>query len=100
MPYVFIDEENYDEESMGGAADVVERAELDTVLTERDELRVQRDDAVARVDSLTNELNEVKDRYARHVISGAEIRQRAMVDTRKDSRPQSFDELFSQRTSD
>ena len=100
MPYIFIEDDAYDAETMGDAADVVERSEFDGACAERDELRTQRDEAVARADDLDRELKDTRDRYARHVITAAEIKQRAEHDTKKDGRPQSFEELFANRTSD
>lgn len=100
MPYIFIEDDAYDEESMGAPADVVERDEFSRVEEERDQYRNDRDAAVKRADELDAELRDTKDRYARHIITAAEIQKRTERDTRKDGRPQSFKELFEMRTSD
>lgn len=100
MPYFFIDDDNYDKETMGEPADVVSREEYDTLIAERDELRTERDGAAVRIGELSDELQNVKDSYAKHVITAAQIVERASVDTQKDGYAQSFEELFSKRTSE
>lgn len=100
MPYFFIDEDNYDKDTMGEPADVVTRDEYDKVTAERDELRTERDGAVASVDKLSEELQNVRDSYAKHVITAAGIVERASHDTQKDRNAQSYEELFSKRTSE
>lgn len=97
MPYLFIEDENYDSETMGAPADVVERSELDAVIAERDEVRAERDAAAVSIETLTGELADLRDKYTRHIISGATVVKRAEEDAKKDSRPQSFEELFKLR---
>lgn len=98
MPYVFIEDENFDEESMGAPADVVTRDELNTLAQERDDLRTQRDEAVALADNLSAELQDARDRYARHVITNGEIMNRVKQDVIENGTAQSFEELFTDRT--
>lgn len=98
MPYVFIDDENFDEESMGAPADVVTREDFNTLQQDRDDLRVQRDEAVALADSLSAELKDARDRYARHVITNGEIMSRVKQDVMENGTAQSFEELFTDRT--
>mgnify|MGYP001151737239 CR=1 FL=1 len=95
MPYVFIDDENFDEESMGAPADVVTREDFNTLQQDRDDLRVQ---AVALADNLSAELKDARDRYARHVITNGEIMNRVKQDVIENGTAQSFEELFSDRT--
>lgn len=98
MPYVFIEDENFDEESMGAPADVVTRDEFNTLAQDRDDLRVQRDEAVALADNLSAELHAARDRYARHVITNGEIMNRVKQDVIENGTAQSFEELFTDRT--
>lgn len=98
MPYVFIEDENFDEESMGAPADVVTREEFNTLEQDRDDLRVQRDEAVALADNLSAELQDARDRYARHVITNGEIMNRVKKDVIENGTAQSFEELFTDRT--
>lgn len=98
MPYVFIEDENFDEESMGAPADVVTREEFNTLEADRDDLRVQRDEAVALADNLSAELQDARDRYARHVITNGEIMNRVKKDVIENGTAQSFEELFTDRT--
>lgn len=98
MPYVFIDDENFDEESMGAPADVVTREDFNTLQQDRDDLRVQRDEAVALADNLSAELKDARDRYARHVITNGEIMNRVKRDVIENGTAQSFEELFTDRT--
>ena len=97
MPYVFIDDENFDEESMGTPADVVTREDFNTLQQDRDDLRVQRDEAVALADNLSAELKDARDRYARHVITNGEIMNRVKQDGIENGTAQSFEELFTDR---
>ena len=98
MPYVFIEDENFDEESMGAPADVVTRDEFNTLAQDRDDLRTQRDEAVALADNLSAELKDARDRYARHVITNGEIMNRVKDDVIENGTAQSFEELFTDRT--
>ena len=98
MPYVFIDDENFDEESMGAPADVVTREDFNTLQQDRDDLRVQRDEAVALADNLSAELKDARDRYARHVITNGEIMNCVKQDVIENGTAQSFEELFTDRT--
>lgn len=98
MPYIFIEDDVFDPESMGEAADVVTREEFSTVEQERDALRTERDEAVGMVDTLNAELKDARDRYARHVITNGEIVNRARKDVIENGTAQSFEELFSDRT--
>lgn len=98
MPYVFIDDENFDEKSMGAPADVVTREDFNTLQQDRDDLRVQRDEAVALADNLSAELKDARDRYAHHVITNGEIMNRVKQDVIENGTAQSFEELFTDRT--
>ena len=98
MPYVFIDDENFDEESMGAPADVVTREDFNTLQQDRDDLRVQRDEAGALADTLSAEVKDARDRYARHVITNGEIMNRVKQDVIENGTAQSFEELFTDRT--
>lgn len=98
MPYVFIDDENFDEESMGAPADVVTREDFNALQQDRDDLCVQRDEAVALADNLSAELKDARARYARHVITNGEIMNRVKQDAIENGTAQSFEELFTDRT--
>ena len=60
MPYVFVEEliEGLEE------ADVVERSELETITSERDEARQQRDDAIERAVKAESDLTAQKEKFA------------------------------------
>ena len=60
MPYVFMEELPEGME----AADVVERSELDSTISERDEARQQRDDAIERAVQAEGDLQAQKEKYA------------------------------------
>lgn len=98
MPYIFVDDEHYDEDSMGAAADVVSRDDYSLLEKDRDELRTERDAAAERIGNLESELKESKDRYAKHVISAGAMVNRAKKDVIENGTAQSFKELFAQRT--
>lgn len=65
MPYVFMEElpEGFEE------ADVVERSELDSITTERDEARQQRDSAIERAEQAEGDLQAQKEKYANTFLS-------------------------------
>ena len=98
MPYMFIEDDAWDAESMGDPADVVPRADYATLEADRDELRTQRDAAAERIGTLEQELKDSRDRYARHVITQGDIVHRTKKDVRENSTAQSFAQLFSNRT--
>lgn len=98
MPYYWLDDENMPEDVE--PADVVEREEFQKVADERDTLREQRDEAVNRLDRVSAELEEERDRYAKRFLKPGMIVERAKRDTQKDSTAQSFAELWSKRTED
>lgn len=65
MPYIFVEELPEEVEE----ADVVERSELDSAITERDEARTQRDEAIERAVSAENDLAKQKEKYANTFLS-------------------------------
>lgn len=65
MPYVFVEELPEDAEE----ADVVERSELDSTITERDEARSQRDEAIERAEAAESDLEKQREKYANTFLS-------------------------------
>lgn len=89
MPYVF-----YDELPEGlEAADAVSSKEYDELLNTNADL-------AAQVDKLGRDLRESKKKYADAFTTANKVVQRHSADTRKDSSPHSFNELFAKRTGD
>ena len=60
MPYIFVEELPEDAQE----ADVVERSELDSAITERDEARSQRDEAIERAAAAESDLEKQREKYA------------------------------------
>lgn len=90
MPYVF--KEVLDEGEL--EADVVERADYDEVIRERDELVTQRDGLIERAETAEKGWRESRNKYADAFLTNP---QRGKDEQKKDSRPQSFEELFASR---
>lgn len=65
MPYIYVDELPEGTEE----ADVVQREEYDSVVTQRDEFESQRDDALAQIEEARNQVREAKAKYADMVLS-------------------------------
>lgn len=89
MPYVF-----YDELPEGlEAADAVSTKDYDELVSKNADLAGQ-------VDQLTRDLRESKKKYADAFTTANKVVKRHSADTRKDSGPHSFNELFAKRTGD
>lgn len=94
MPYIF--KEILDDEDV--AADVVERADYDTIIEERDQLMVQRDEAIERAEVAEKGWEESRNKYAdAFLTSPARVKKEQSSDVKRDRLPQSFNELFINR---
>lgn len=94
MPYVYRDELLEGET----AADVVERDVTDSIADERDAAIKARDAAIGERDSLMRELDEAKAKFANAFLTTPVQAKAAQAeDARKESRIQTFDELFKGR---
>lgn len=94
MPYIFV------EELMEGQteADVVERADYDAIITERDEVLTQRDTAIDRAETAESELKAQKQKYADAFFNTPEGAKRWQnEDVKKDGRVYTFNQLFEDR---
>lgn len=94
MPYVFREELMEDEQ----AADVVERSDYDAILQDRDELMVQRDDAIARAETAERGWEEARNKYAdAFLTSPARVKQEQESDVKRDGTVVSYEQLFADR---
>lgn len=94
MPYVFYDELPDGMEE----ADVVPRSELDALTAERDELVATRDELADHVSVLETDLRQSREKYAHAVLTSAErVKREQAHDVRRDSGPQTYEELFRAR---
>lgn len=94
MPYVYRDELGEDEV----AADVVERADYDAVIQERDELVTQRDGLVERAETAEKGWAESRNKYAdAFLTSPARVKREQEADVQQDSVPYSYQQLFDMR---
>lgn len=94
MPYVF--KEVLDEDEL--EADVVERADYDEVIRERDELITQRDGLIERAETAEKGWRESRNKYADAFLTSPQrVKDEQKKDVKRDSRPQSFEELFASR---
>lgn len=80
--------------------DAVHKSDYDTVISERDEIQSQRDEAIVRAEDAEKSLVELRDKYATTFLTtpnSAKAEQKA--DTIKDGRTptMSFKQLFSGR---
>lgn len=96
MPYVYHEDEEMQEGWEG--VDVVERSDYDTVITERDELRVQRDGLIERAEAAEQDAANMREKYANRFMTTPSIAKREQEeDVKRDGRPKSYEELFTQR---
>lgn len=94
MPYVF--KEVLTDEDV--EADVVERADYDTVIQERDQLMTQRDEAIERAEVAEKGWEESRNKYAdAFLTSPARVKKEQSSDVKRDRLPQTFNELFQRR---
>lgn len=94
MPYVF--KEVLDEDEM--ESDVVERSEYDAVLQERDQLMVQRDDAISRAEVAEKGWEESRNKYAdAFLTSPARVKKDQDDNVKKDGTVRSYRQLFEER---
>lgn len=91
MPYVF--KEVLDDEEI--EADVVERADYDSVIQERDQLMTQRDEAISRAEIAEKGWEESRNKYAdAFLTSPARVKKEQEENVRADGVVRSFQELF------
>lgn len=94
MPYYFHEEEIEGEE----AADVVTREDYDAVITERDEVMGQRDDAISRAEVAETKLTEARNKYANAFFNTRDGAKKEQADDiKRESKVATFAELFSGR---
>lgn len=97
MPYVFKDELDEGEVE----ADVVERSEYQTVVEDRDTVRTQRDEAIARAETAEKGWEESRNKYAdAFLTSPARVKAAQERDVKEDGQVYSFQELFEKRGDD
>lgn len=93
MPYVY-----YDELPEGAEpADVVTRAEYDSLIEERDSTIRQRDDALGEIENARKEVRDVKAKYADYILSASNKpteEPKQVVEELKPVLPMSASELF------
>lgn len=78
--------------------DVVERADYDTVVTERDGLIEQRDALIERVETAEKGWEEARNKYAdAFITSPARMKKDQDKDVRDDGKPRSYSDLFKTR---
>lgn len=95
MPYIYVEELGEGQE----AADVVERADYDAVITERDEVITQRDGAIDRAEAAEADLKAQKQKYADRFFNTAEGAKKWQdTDVKKDGTAYTFSQLFNQRS--
>lgn len=94
MPYVFKEvlDEGEDE------AAVVSRDDYDAVIQERDTVVTQRDAAIERAVTAEKGWADARNKYAdAFLTSPARVKAGQASDVKRDSRPQTFEELFASR---
>ena len=94
MPYYFQEEalEGYEE------VDVVPRSDHDAVVKELDEVRTQRDSAIARAEAAEAGWKEAKEKYANAFLTTpARIKSEMEQHVKEDGRPKTYAELFGMR---
>ena len=94
MPYVFMEELGEGMEE----ADVVSRDDYSTLETERDVLALEKEDAVARAETLKAELESAKTKFADAFLTTPDkVKSNQSRDIREDGFEQTFDALFAER---
>lgn len=94
MPYVWRDEA----EDGDDVRDVVDRAEYDAVIVERDELMTQRDGLIERAEAAEEGWRQSRNKYAdAFITSAARAKQDQKKDVKEDGKPSTFAELFGTR---
>lgn len=96
MAYIYYDDDNIPEGME--AADVVERSEYDTVITERDEIITQRDSAIERAEIAEKGWEESRNKYAdAFLTSPARVKQEQEEDIKYDGKTPTttFSDLFN-----
>lgn len=88
MPYIFIEEleEGYE------AADVVEREEYESIVSQLEEARNQRDEAIERAQSAEDGYSKMREKYANTFLSKPKSTPERSSEP---VLPQSIDELFN-----
>lgn len=96
MPYVF-----YETLPEGAEeAHAVSQEEYDRLCCENEGLVTTNADLASQVDKLGRDLRESKKKYADAFTTANRVVNKHAADTKKDSGPHSFGELFAKRTGD
>lgn len=94
MPYIY--KEILEEGEI--EADVVEREDYDAVIHDRDELMVQRDEAINRAESAERGWEDARNKYAdAFLTSPARVKREQEKDVERDGTVVSFRELFENK---
>lgn len=94
MPYVFREVLEDGEEEVA----VVAREDYDAVVQERDTIVTQRDAAIERATTAEKGWADARNKYAdAFLTSPARVKDEQAADVKRDSRPQTFAELFASR---
>ena len=96
MPYFYSEDEVEGFEPV----DAVLRSEYDAIITERDEIQSQRDEAITRAEDVETELSKLRDKYASTFLStpnSATAQQKADVIKDGKTPTTSFSQLFKEK---
>lgn len=94
MPYIYRDELHEGEVGV----DVFSKEDYDKILNERDEVIVQRDEALGQISQLESALRESKRKFADTFLSSPERAKQQMAnDVRAESKVSTFNELFNMK---
>lgn len=94
MPYIF--KEILEDGEV--EADVVERESYDAVIQDRDELMVQRDEAIVRAETAEKGWEEARNKYAdAFLTSPARVKAEQSADVKRDGTVVSYQQLFENK---
>lgn len=96
MPYFYSEDEVEGFEPV----DAVPREDYDAIITERDEIQSQRDEAITRAEDVETELSKLRDKYASTFLStpnSAKAKQKADVIKDGKTPTTSFKQLFMEK---
>lgn len=96
MAYVWVEDDSLTDDS--DVRDVVERADYDELVTEREGLITQRDQLIEQVEIAEKGWEEARNKYAdAFITSPARMKREQEDDVRKDGRASTYSELFGER---
>lgn len=96
MPYFYSEDEVEGFEPV----DAVPREDYDAIITERDEIQTQRDEAIIRAEDVETELSKLRDKYASTFLNtpnSAKAQQKADVIKDGKTPTTSFSQLFREK---